>query len=56
MPSFSPRTAASGTVIISWVAPPHFHRRGRVIALYVGRTERVLAALCAALAPQFAGQ
>lgn len=45
-----------GTISVLWVAPPHFHRRGRVIALYVGSSERVLAALRAALGPQFAGR
>ena len=52
----SPDGGHVGTVIISWVAPPHFHRRGRVIALYVGSSERVMAALRGALGPQFAGR
>jgi hypothetical protein len=45
-----------GTMSILWVAPPHFHRRDRVIALYVGSNERVLAALRTAVGPQFAGR
>jgi hypothetical protein len=45
-----------GTISILWVAPPHFHRRGRMIALYVGSSKRVLAAVRAAIGPQFAGR
>ena len=45
-----------GTTSILWVAPPHFHRRGRVIGLYVGSSVRVLDALRAALGAQFAGR
>lgn len=45
-----------GTTSILWVAPPHFYRRGRVVALYVGSSVRVVDALRAALGPQFAGR
>ena len=44
------------TVIIEWVAPPHFFKAGRVIVLYVGTDPAVLDALTALLGPQFAGQ
>ena len=45
-----------GTTSILWVAPPHFYRRDRVVALYVGSSVRVVDALRAALGPQFAGR
>jgi hypothetical protein len=44
-----------GTTKIQWVGPPHFFRKGRLIALYVGDNGRVLKALEAVLGPQFAG-
>ena len=45
-----------GTTLITWVAPPHFFRRDRVIALYVGSNASVLSALSSSLGPQFAGR
>ena len=45
-----------GTVSLSWVAPPHFHRRDRVIVLYVGENATVRSALDSVLGPQFAGR
>ena len=63
----SPETAASaaatvsadgsqiGTSIVSWVAPPHFFRSGKLIVLYVGRDAPTLAALRTTLGAQFAG-
>jgi hypothetical protein len=45
-----------GTTSILWVAPPHFYRRDRVIALYVGSSVRLLDALRTALGAQFAGR
>jgi hypothetical protein len=44
------------TMMIRWIAPPHFYRTGRVIALYLGDDVQVLRALEAALGPQFAGR
>ena len=45
-----------GTSMVSWVAPPHFYKSGRVIVLYVGSNAGVTKALEDVLGPQFAGQ
>lgn len=45
-----------GTTAVSWVGPPHFHRRERVIALYVGDTAAIQNALSVVMGPQFAGR
>ncbi len=44
------------TMRISWIAPPHFFRKERVIVLYVGSDSTVLALLTELLGPQFAGK
>lgn len=44
------------TVMITWIAPPHFFRRERLIVLYVGEDPAVVALLTDLLGPQFAGQ
>ena len=44
-----------GTSMPFWVAAPHFFKSGRVLVLYVGEDELVLAALEAVLGEQFAG-
>ena len=44
------------TTMITWVAPPHFFRKDRVIVLYVGSDQEVIKLLTAALGPQFAGK
>jgi len=41
--------------LILWVAPPHFYRRGLVLALYVGNRAEINASLERILGPQFAG-
>lgn len=41
---------------VSWIAPPHFFLKGRVMALYVGSDPAVLRLLQSALGPQFAGR
>lgn len=51
----SPSGAGTGTSMVSWIATPHFYRRGNVIALYVGDDASVIEALTAALGRQFAG-
>lgn len=48
-------SSIGGTSVL-WVAPPHFFRKGRVIALYLGDSATVLRALNAVLGPQFAGR
>ena len=45
-----------GTTSVSWMGPPHFYRKDLLIALYVGDTASVKAALQTVLGPQFAGQ
>ena len=47
---------AVGTRKIHWVGSPHFYRKGRLVVLYVGDTDKVRRALAAALGPQFAGK
>ena len=44
------------TMMISWVEPPHFFRKDRVIVLYLGEDAAVLKTLTDALGPQFAGR
>ena len=44
------------TMRISWIAPPHFFRRERVIVIYLGSDANMLALLTELLGPQFAGQ
>lgn len=44
-----------GTTMVSWVATPHFFLAGRVIAVYVGDNQQVIAALRASMGDPFAG-
>jgi len=54
------RVAPSGTPIgstqITWVDPPRFYMRGRLIVLYVGRDEQVSSMLESVLGQPFAGR
>jgi hypothetical protein len=43
-------------VNISWVAPPHFYRAGRIIVLYVGENRQTIDLLETLLGPPFAGE
>ena len=43
------------TMMITWVAPPHFFRKERVVVLYNGSDQTVIDLLTQALGPQFAG-
>lgn len=45
-----------GTTMVTWVAPPHFYKNGRLIVLYIGKNSDVIKALENALGPQFAGK
>ena len=36
---------------VLWIAPPHFFARGKVIALYLGSDERLIADLASVLGP-----
>ena len=51
-------TMADGTrmaSMITWVAPPHFYKAGKLIVIYVGSDNDVIDALQDAMGPQFAG-
>ena len=50
-----PTGSPVGTSMVSWVAPPHFYRSGRLIVLYVGGDAGLIKALRDVLGPQFAG-
>jgi hypothetical protein len=52
----SPSGSAVRTVMVTWLGPPHFYRRERIIALYVGDTSSVKQALESVLGLQFAGR
>lgn len=43
------------TMMIHWIAPPHFFRGERVIVLYIGEDQAALDLLTALLGPPFAG-
>ncbi|MBI2868542.1 MAG: hypothetical protein HYX96_01800 [Chloroflexi bacterium] len=45
-----------GTTMVTWVAPPHFYKAGKVIVLYVGSEQAVRDLLGKILGPQFAGR
>jgi hypothetical protein len=44
------------TMMIDWIAPPHFFRAGRVIVLYIGEDQSVVDLLTALLGSPFAGR
>jgi len=52
----SPDGSTIGTTFVTWMAPPHFYHRGRLIVLYVGDEADVKSALTGVLGPQFAGR
>ncbi len=45
-----------GTSMVTWMAPPHFYRSGRLLILYVGEEDAVIDLLESVLGPQFAGR
>lgn len=49
------RGSTIGTTKMSWMAPPHFFRRDRLVVNYLGSTDRTLRELERLLGPQFAG-
>lgn len=51
----APDGGSVATTMITWVAPPHFYRTGKLIVLYVGDNQDVIALLQTALGAQFAG-
>jgi hypothetical protein len=44
------------TMMIEWVAPPHFYQAGRLVVLYLGDDPELLQALSDLLGPQVAGR
>ena len=55
MAHVSPTGSPVGTYQVTWLAPPRFYRKDRVIVLYVGTNPAVVRALDAILGPPFAG-
>ena len=45
-----------GNSSVDWIAPPHFYKAGKIIALYVGNSNTVLQSLTTVLGAQFAGR
>ena len=45
-----------GTTAMAWMAPPHFFRQDRLVAIYIGSSAKTLAELQRILGPQFAGR
>jgi hypothetical protein len=52
----SPDGSGTATTRISWIAPPHFFLKGRVLVLYVGNDPAVLKVLKSVLGSQVAGR
>lgn len=52
----SPDGSLIGMTMVSWVAPPHFYKAGRIIVLYVGDDQLAIDLLESVLGPQFAGR
>lgn len=52
----APAGGSVGTVSMSWMAPPHFFRKDRLIAIYLGTSPKTLAELERLFGPQFAGR
>jgi hypothetical protein len=49
------RGSTIGTTQMSWMAPPHFYRNGRVIAIHLGSSSAARAALERVMGKPFAG-
>ena len=45
-----------GTSMVSWMATPHFYKKGRILVLYVGDHTETLRLLESVLGAQFAGR
>jgi len=44
------------TMMIDWVAPPHFYQAGRIVALYAGEDQAITDALTQSMGAQVAGR
>lgn len=45
-----------GTSMVTWIATPHFYKKGRLLVLYIGDHAETLEILASVLGPQFAGR
>lgn len=52
----APDGGSVGTSMMMWIEPPHFHKSGRIIVLYIGNNTKILDLLDKVMGPQFAGQ
>ena len=51
----SPNGGTIGTSSMHWIAPPHFHRKGRLVVIHLGSRAELVAALERLLGAPFAG-
>ncbi len=54
--TISPDGGSVGTSMVSWISVPHFYHAGKLVVLYVGEEESVIAALEGVFGPQIAGR
>ena len=54
--SVAPDGGSIGTNMVSWIAPPHFYKAGKIIVLYVGNPGAVTVLLAKVVGAQFAGR
>lgn len=52
----APDGGSIGTHAMSWMAPPHFFRKDRLVVNYLGDSQKTLDQLTRFLGPQFAGR
>ena len=52
----APEGGSIGTSMVAWLATPHFFRKDRVIAIYIGSDQQVVAHLGKIMGEQFAGR
>lgn len=52
----NPDGSGTKTMMITWVEPPHFYRKGKIIVLYVGSDPETISLLEQVLGEQFAGR
>ena len=52
----SPNGGSIGTSMMSWIGPPHFFKKGRILVLFIGSDRKTLDALTSAMRQQFAGR
>ncbi len=50
-----PDGSGTATMMVDWVAPPHFFLKERVLVIYLGKAGGLVSVLSDLLGPQFAG-